>query len=617
MGESELPHMYKAQTLHAILVKNGFLYNVYQCNLVLQSYVNSGALSEAYKLLHHLPQTNIVSFNTILSGFFKSRLVSEALEFFNSSPNRDCQSWNIVISGCVRNQRLELALTHFVEMRHSSIRPDRYTYSIVIPCCELGFGQQVHAEVIKVGSDSDAFLGTNLLGMYAGVGDMEAAKKVFDGMPVRDLVAWNALIACYSKCGTGDASIGLFQELAKEGILADEYTYATVLNEFASRLQVFETMQVHSLLIQRGFCSDCFISNSLLNLYSKSGFIASAFLLFQEMPHQDVVSWTTIISGFSQCGYVKEAFLMFHKMRLDNVEPNSFTFGGLLGACADASAFHSGKQIHGIVLRIGLETDVVVASAIVDMYSKSGAMDDSVRIFQSMFERDIVLWNAIICGFAQNGEAMKALKLYDELVLYEPSIVAPNDVTFVGVLSACGHAGLVEEGCNYLNEMVHKHLIKPKMEHYTCMVDLLARAGLLEEAEVLMRSFPYEPDDVMWSTLLGACKLHGNLQMARHIGEHLYGDELWNSSNYVLLSTSYTDVGRWSEAIEIRNMMDARGVRKIIGCSWVEIESCMHLFIAGDKLHPCIKAICEMLQRLYFQMKERYEYELNFRWISL
>lgn len=601
--------MYTAITHHASLVKTGLLHNIYQCNLLLQSYINSGAFSEAHKLLHFIPRTNIVSLNTILSGFFKSCLVNEGLRFFESAPQTDCQSWNIVISGLVQNQKLKQAFTHFIKMRCCSIRPDNFTYSIVIPCCDLGFGQQVHGEIVKVCSDSDAFLGTNLIKMYAGVGGMQAARKVFDEMTSRDLIAWNALMSCYSKCGMGNESLELFRDLGREGGLADEYTYAIVLNEFVARSQVFEAMQVHALIIRRGLCLDSFISTSLVNLYAKCGFIALAFQLFQEMPHQEVVSWTVIISGFSQSGHVKEAFWLFHKMRASGVALNSYTVGGLLGASASSSSFRGGQQIHGLVLKNGLEANIVVGSAIVDMYSKCGEMDDALRVFQSIPEKDIVSWNAIICGFTQNGEGMNALKLYDELALSESSLTMPNDITFVGVLSACCHSGLVKEGCNYFNDMINKHMIIPKKQHYTCMVDLLARAGLLKEAEALMLRLPFKPDGVMWSALLAACKLHGNLWMARSIAERLYGygDEACNSSNYVLLSNSYVDCGRWHEAVEVREMMDARGVRKTYGCSWVEIESCMHSFLAGDRLHPHIEAICEILHRLYLQMEDRYE----------
>lgn len=275
-----------------------------------------------------------------------------------------------------------------------------------------------------------------------------------------------------------------------------------------------------------------------------------------------------------------------------------------MSACASYGAFQRGKQLHGFVFKINMENDVIVGSAIVDMYSKCGEMNDALKFFRSMPERDIASWNAIICGFTQSGEVMNALKLYDELVLIDP-IIAPNDITFVGVLSACSHAGLVKEGYIYFNDMILNHKITPKTEHYTCIVDLLARAGQLEEADAVMLALPVKPD-VMWTALLGACKLHGNLFMAKRISQKA---KALNSSNYVLLSNSYADSGRWFEAIEVRGMMEARGIEKISGRSWIEVGDCMHSFLSGDKLHTHIDTVHEMFRRLYLQMEDRYEYD--------
>ncbi|KAF8396221.1 hypothetical protein HHK36_017835 [Tetracentron sinense] len=597
--------MFKAQILHASLFKNGIQNDVYRCNLLLQAYIKSGALSDAQKLLHLMPHPNVVSFNTLLSGFFNSRLLHQALQFFALSPISDSQSWNILISGCIHNQRPKEAMTHFVQMRHSSFRPDNFTYATVIPCCDYQIGRQIHAEIIKVCSNSDAFLGTNLLRLYAEVGEMGDARKVFDEMPNRDLITWNALISCYSKYGMGEVSMELFRQLVREGIFADEFTYAIVLNEFASRLQVFEAMMVHSLIIRSGFCSDRFISNALVNLYSKCGFVASAARLFEEIPERDVVSWTAMIVGMSQSGNVKDAVWLFVQMRLSGLEPNSFTFGGLLCAFASANAFERGKQFHGLVLKFGLETNVVVGSAIVDMYTKCGEMNDALGFFERMPERDIVSWNGMICGFAQNGEAMKALELFNEMMQLGSTGIFPNHITFVGVLSACSDGGLLNEGRCYFNDMIHKYLIEPKPEHYTCMVDILARAGLLDEAEALILTLPFKPDSVMWTVLLGACKLHRNLRMAKRVSKQLYADEPKNSSNYVLLANTYTDNGEWGDAVKVREAMVARGAQKMTECSRIEIRNCFHSFVAGDRYHPQIELVSEVLQRLCMQMEER------------
>ncbi|XP_042518567.1 pentatricopeptide repeat-containing protein At2g13600-like [Macadamia integrifolia] len=599
--------MLKAQAFHASLLKAGLQNHVYRCNLLLQAYSESGALSEANKLLHLMPQPNSVSYNTVLSGYIKSQRIDEAFKLFSATPQPDSRSWNIIISGCIQNQRTEEAMTHFVQMRCSYTRPDDFTFTIVIPCCDVGIGRQIHAEIVKVGWYFDIFVGTNLHRMYADAGEMVNAKKVFDEMPNRDLVSWNALLFSYSKLGMGEISLKMFQQLIREGVQADEFTYAIVLNECASHLRVFEARQVHSLIIRSGFGSDRFTNNSLVNLYSKCGLVASAAGLFEEMTVQDVVAWTAMIVGLSQSGHEEDVMPLFYQMRLAGVKPNSFTFGGILSACASANAFERGRKFHGLAIMFGLDTDVVVGSAIVNMYLKCGEMDDSLKIFRSMPETDIVSWNGMICGYAQNGEGMKALYLFHEMVQSRSIAVVPNHITFIGVLSACSHNGLVNEGRFYFNDMIQRYSIKPTAEHYTCMVDILARAGLLEEAESLILALPFKADSVIWGALLGACRLHGNTKMARRVAERLYVDEPENSSNYVLLANAYTAIGEWNDASEIREVMDATGAQKVIGCSWIEIYNSMHSFVAGDKNHPQIGLVYEVLWQLCQQMEEGYE----------
>ncbi|XP_058080650.1 pentatricopeptide repeat-containing protein At2g13600-like [Magnolia sinica] len=596
----------EAQKLHAFLLKSGLQNHVYRCNLLLRAYTRSDSLPDAYNLLSHMPRTNVVSYNTILSAYVGSGRIHDALQLFSAAPETDTFSWNIILSGLTRNHRPEEAMVHFARMARSttaSSRPDNYTYAILIPCCDRDSGRQLHAQVIKVCSISDAFIGTHLVRMYAEVGDMDDAWKAFVEMSNRDVASWNALISCYSKAGMGEFGLELFRMISGEGTLLDEYTFAIVLNEFASRSRVLEGTQVHSLVIRHGFCFDRFTCNALVNFYCKCGLVASAARIFDEIPEPDVVSWTALVAGLVQVGQEKNAMRVFDQMLFTDAKPNSFTFGGLLNACAYTNAFERGKQYHGLVLKFGLESDVVVGSAIVDMYSKCGEMDDASRLFHGMPERDLISWNGMICGFAQNGQVMKALKLFAEMVQSGGSSSLPNHITFIGVLNACGHGGLIHEGRQYFNDMIHKYMIEPKAEHYTCMVNILARAGRLEEAENFILTSPFEPDSVMWGTLLGACKRFGNLVMARRIAERPFVDEPENSSNYVLLANMYTVIGEWGNAFDVREVMDARGAQKMIGSSWIEIRNCVHSFVAGHKDHPQIHSIYEAVQHLCLQME--------------
>ncbi|KAK9125115.1 hypothetical protein Scep_013961 [Stephania cephalantha] len=602
--------MLKSQKLHTFLLKKGFQSDVYQCNLLLKSYIESRSLSDALNLLlfNFIPTPNVVSYNTLISGLIKSRRLDEALDLLAASPVTDSRSWNTAISGCARDRRFTDAIAHFLQMRSvtvKSVRPDNYTYAIVIPCCGFELGLQIHGEIVKLCADFDVLIGTNLVKMYGEMGKLSDALRVFDEMPERDLVAWNALISCCCKYGMGGMGFRVFRRLFAEGVGADEFTYATVLNLGG----VVEGMQVHSLIVRSGFSMDRFTCNSLINLYSKCGIVDSAVRLFEEMPEVDEVSWTSMIVGLSQSGFESDAFKLFGHMRLTQAQPNSFTFGGLFNACATINSYEMGKQCHCLALKFGLETDMVVGSAIIDMYSKCGVMSDALQMLRCMPEKDVVCWNAMICGFAQNGEAVKALNLFEEMV---QSKVAPNDATFIGVLSACNHGGLVNKGCQYFADMIHEYLIAPKTEHYTCMVEILAKAGLLREAEALIMAMPFKPDNVIWGVLLGACKLHGKQDMAKCIAERLWVDEPKNSSNYVLLANIYTAIGEWNNASGVRESMDARGAQKMRGCSWIEIKNEVHSFVAGDKYHPQIESVYEVLHRIQLQMEGKYNYRNHF-----
>ncbi|XP_008789585.2 pentatricopeptide repeat-containing protein At2g13600-like [Phoenix dactylifera] len=545
----------------------------------------------------------------LLSGHARSRRADDALALLDATPHADARSWNAAVSGLAKSRQPREALTLFVRMTRSPSKPDDFTYATIIPCCDLAVGRQVHAQIVKVCSTSDPFIGTNLVRVYADGGEMGDARKVFDEMLERDSVSWNVLVHCYAKFGARELFMQLFREMVRDGIWLDEFTLAIVLNELTGRLRVLAGMQVHSLMVRHGFCVDRFACNALLNLYSKCGFVASAVRLFNEMPEQDVVSWTAMIAGLLANDHERDALEAFCSMRMAGVEPNSFTFGSLIGFCASTSACERGMQYHALVLKYGLELDVVVGSALVDMYSKCGEMNDALRLFQCLPEKDLVSWNGMICGFAQNGDATKSLQLFDEMTrLHQPS-VTPNHITFVGVLSACSHGGFVHEGCSFFNDMVHEYSIEPQAEHYACIVDLLGRAGLLEEAEAVILALPYEPDAVIWGALLGACRGSGNLVMAERIAGRLSMVEPKDSFNYVLLANMYSVNEEWNEALEVREVMCANGAQKLMGSSWIEIRGHVHSFTSGGYVHyPQLEIIFELLQKLQLMMlEERYQ----------
>ncbi|ONK76327.1 uncharacterized protein A4U43_C03F26440 [Asparagus officinalis] len=577
----------QAQKLHASLLKLGHHGDVYRCNLILNSYINAGSLPIAHQFLSSIPSPNVVSFNTLLSGHFKYRQPHNALTLFVKMPQRDSRSYNIAISGLWKKQLHREAIELFIRMLRSPTRPDRFTYSSVILCCGSGIARQMHAQVIKVYGNSrdDMFVANNLVKMYCESGAVEDGRKVFSEMPVRDCASWNVMMSCYVKIGKGEFCLSLFIEMVRNGVGLDEFTLAIVLSEFANCLLIFGGLQVHCLIVKTGFCWDQFTCNALLNLYSKCGYNVLATKLFEEMPETDAVSWTALIMGLASSGLVNDAFDAFYWMRVSQVNPNSSTFGSLIGSCASANAIERGKQYHALAIKYNLELETVVGSAIVDMYSKSGAMNEAMKLFMSLPIRDLISWNGMICGLAHNGEATKALDIFDEMVRLHQGTVTPNNITFVGVLTACSHGGLVHRGFLYFNDMVHKYLIKPQAEHYACIIDLLARAGQLEQAETLIRSLPFEPDVVMLSALLGACRKHGDLVMAKRIAQQLATSEPKSSSSYVMLANMYSDEGEWIDAMDVREMMCETVASKVAASSWIETRGSTHSFASGHAHH--------------------------------
>jgi pentatricopeptide repeat protein len=320
------------------------------------------------------------------------------------------------------------------------------------------------------------------------------------------------------------------------------------------------------------------------------------------MTEKDIVSWTAVISGLAASGYQADAFNIFCQMLRAAVVPNSFTFGSIVSSCACINDLGSGRQCHALAVKNGLELAPVVASSLLDMYSKCAEMDDAVRMFDIMPQRDIVSWNAMICGLAQNDQPARSLELYDEMLQSHQESVTPNSVTFVGVLSACSHAGAVQKGCNYFTQMVNDFRIEPIQEHYTCLTDLFARAGWLDEAEEIILNLPVKHDDVILGTLLNGCRKYGNLDMAKRIAERLLINNSDNSSSVFLLSNMYIANEEWNDACELRDAVISSGTHKVTGNSWIDVGGQVQCFRVGFSQDAQLEQTYDVLQQLRLMM---------------
>jgi pentatricopeptide repeat protein len=335
-----------ARKLHATLLKSGHHADAYRCNLLLSAYARGGALTDARAFLELMPSPTLVSYNTLLSGYASSPgLLDAALDLLDAMPDRDSWSWNTAISGLARSGRTRDALRRFLQMTRGPVAPDAFTYSIVSPCCagDLGTARQVHARAIKAGVFADACVGTGFVRLYAELRDMEDARKVFDCMPLRDLMSWNVLLDCGMRSGEAGSCMQDFLRMIGGGVRPDQFTFATLLNGFAERSAGPEVMQVHSLILKSGYLKDIFLCNSLLNVYGRCGYVDLAKNLFDAMTEKDIVSWTAVISGLAASGYQAVAFDIFCQMLRAAVVPNSFTFGSVVSSCACVNDLGSGR----------------------------------------------------------------------------------------------------------------------------------------------------------------------------------------------------------------------------------------------------------------------------------
>eukprot|EP01018_Ginkgo_biloba_P031899 Gb_11321 [translate_table: standard] len=569
---------------------------------LLQGCVNRKALPEG-KLVHaHIIQSgfkcqDIFIANTLINMYAKSGNLVDARSILDQMPKRNVVSWTVVIAAYARHGNSKEALALFYQMQRLGFQPNQFTFASVLPACAslgtLESGKEIHQEIIRNGFQRNVFVGSALIDMYVKCGRIEIARDVFDKMPQRDVVLWNAMIAGYAQNGYVTEALKLFQIMPERDVVS----WTLMIEGYSQNGDIDEALELFKNMPKQNLVS----WNVMIAGYAQNGQVDEALKLFQKMPERDVISWNTMIAGYTQNGGFDEALNLFHEMQLTDVKPNSDTCASILPACANLAAQEHGKEIHEDIIRRGFQSDVFVGSSLVDMYAKCGSLEDARHVFGKMPKRNVVSWNAMITGFAMHGCGKEALQLFKEM---QNSRTNPDRVTFVGVLSACCHAGLVDDGWHYFDCMSRYYKIAPVMEHYCCMVDLLGRAGRLDEALDFINEMPIKPNAAVWGSLLGACRIHKNIELGEHAAEHLFELDPKNGAPYVLLSNIYAVSGRWDEIGKVRKMMKDRRIKKTPGYSWIELNKQVYVFHVGDKSHLQTEKIYAKLERLSGQMKE-------------
>ncbi|KAF8030716.1 hypothetical protein BT93_D0026 [Corymbia citriodora subsp. variegata] len=568
--------------------------------------------------------------NSLMTMYSKLGRVGKSRALFESFEDRDLISWNTIISSFAQNECFLEALMLLVRMVRDGIRPDGVTIASVLPTCAqlqmLSAGRELHAYALRNEAlIGNSFVGSALVDMYCNCGRIESGHRVFDSLSDRQIGVWNAMIAGYAQNEQDHEALMLFLEMeAIWGLCSNATTIASILPACA-RCKAFSFKEsIHGHVIKKGLQSDMYVQNALMDMYARMGKIGISRIIFDSMEVRDLVSWNTMITAsvISECHESALALLMemqsrrkdaskdedmYNDERVHSWKPNSVTLMTVLPGCASLAAILKGKEIHGYAIRNSLALDVAVGSALVDMYAKCGCLYLSRRMFDQMPVRNIVTWNVIIMAYGMHGKGEEALQLFKNMVGDGAGGegVMPNEVTFIALFAACSHSGMVEEGMRLFYSMKDEHGVEPLPDHYACVVDLLGRAGQVAEAFQLIDSMPSEYDKTgAWSSLLGACRIHQNLEVGEIAAMNLLELEPDVASHYVLLSNIYSSAGLWDKAMDVRRKMKERGVRKEPGCSWTEFGDEVHKFIAGESSHPQSQELHRFLETLSDRMRK-------------
>ncbi|PIA34173.1 hypothetical protein AQUCO_03800032v1 [Aquilegia coerulea] len=582
----------------------------YTLGSVLRACSNTAELLKGEQIHAHVVKTrfddNVFVVTGLIDMYAKCERILEAeYLFMKVSDKKNHVLWSAMVTGYSQNGDGLRAIECFRDMRGEDVGTNQFTFPSVLTACAAMsahvFGRQVHCCIIQSGFGVNVFVNSALVDMYAKCGDLHGAKRLLEDMEVDDVVAWNSLIVSYVRQGYGDEAVSLFKKMHSRGMKIDNFTYPSVLNSFSFTADVRNAKHIHCLIVKSGFEDYIIIGNALVDMYAKGGCLSSAFRVFHSMPECDVVSWTSLITGYAHHGSHVEALNLFCNMRTANIHPDQFIIASIFSSSAELTILAFGRQVHGNFIKSGLGSSLSVDNSLVTMYAKCGCLEEAHQVFDLMLLRNVVSWTALIVGYAQNGKGRESLLLYDRMIV---SGTRPDYVTFVGLLFACSHAGLLKDGFRFFESMDNVYGISPGAEHYACMIDLLGRSGKISEAKDLLNKMTIKPDATLWKALLAACRMHGDIELAEMAAKNLFKLEPENAMPYVLLSNIYSSSSKWDDAARIRSLMKSKGVTKEPGCSWMEVNGKMQSFMAEDRNHPRMEEIYSKVEEIMIKIKK-------------
>ncbi|XP_039131718.1 pentatricopeptide repeat-containing protein At3g46790, chloroplastic isoform X1 [Dioscorea cayenensis subsp. rotundata] len=490
--------------------------------------------------------------------------------------------------------------------------PTQRTYEALILACvqrnSPGSAAVVHRHLSDDGFDQDPFISTKLVGMYSHFNALDDARNVFDKTSQKTIFLWNALLRALAVGDEGEEALLLFRDMVLVGIELDSCSYSFALKACVAlrscEVSAFERVrEIHGHALRHGFNSRVHVATTLVDCYAKLGCVSYARRLFDRMLARNVVSWSAMIACYAKSNNPFDALKLFEEMMVlePDIVPNSVTMVSVLQACAGLAALGQGKIVHAYVLRRRLDSILSVVNALITMYVKCGTLVSARRVFDGMNgRRDVVSWNSMISGYGIHGFGTEAIQLYQEM-LHDG--IAPSTLTFLSILGACSHVKFVQQGKTLFESMIKEHGITPRAEHYACMVDLLGRAGQLDEAIKIIEEMRIEPGPTVWGSLLGACRIHGHVELAERACSHLFELEPMNAGNYVLLADIYAGAKMWEEMINVKKLVETRGLQKVPGCSWIEVNRKMYSFVSVDFMDTHTEELHALLVQIVREMK--------------
>ncbi|KAD5961026.1 hypothetical protein E3N88_12499 [Mikania micrantha] len=555
----------------------------------------------------------------LIKTYCDSNDLRRARQLFDKIPEPDLRSWTVLISAYTRRGCEKEAINLYTQLRDTEIQPDKFALLSLIKACatfgDLGEAQRAHNDAVAFGFHQDLLLGNAMIDMFGKCEDLESARRVFDGLRFRDVISWTSICSCYVSSGKPIKGLEVFREMVLNRVRPNSVSLSSILPACSELKCLNLGREIHGFVVRIEVGENVFVNSALVDMYASCLCIKQAELVFNRMVNRDIVSHNVMISAYFENGEAAKALAIFQRMKIEGsklnyaswnavlcgclqagrtqhalefladmqnagFKPNQITSTAILIACTNLESLRGGKEIHGYIFRHGFFNDKTTLTALVFMYAKCGKLEISQKAFRLISKKDTVAWNTMIIANSMHGNGNEALMLFNKMI---NSGVKPNAITFTGVLSGCSHSRLVDEGLFVFNSMRQVHMIEPDAEHHSCVVDILSRAGRLEEAYQFIKNMVTEPTASAWGALLGACRVYKKVDLARIAAKRLFEIEPHNAGNYVLLSNILNNAKLWGEASEARKLMRHKGIKKEPGCSWVQVKNKVHTFVVGDK----------------------------------